>query len=372
LTIFHRVLSALTAAQIQGWENVTNFKLKKINFNTIFATCTLFQTRGSWSPSFIFKSLFDSEIVQELLKKMNSSLLSKKPNSEKHGGLFLEKDLYDAMATILDSIVHPEKTQTTYIRKAERKGVSKNQWEKFVQHLQFNEKKVFSLLCQKFQSAVLPGGEAALDETIWPWKGNHVGTTHIDRKTHPDGFKVLKLCIQLSTSNRPYCLHFIPDIAADKIGAFNALNQFKPIIKKYNLSVIGDSWFGMVNWMKAHHEVPMTCALSENQLQELWPIFTYNLKYQQYRFFKKGPLIVQVYSDASTFKVASTCFTLISTTERLPTTENHFTTNIAPPELLLSQETAEILSNVKVDDLKKLASALGLSSSNIYSNITYI
>ena len=45
--------------------------------------------------------------------------------------------------------------------------MKKNQWEKFVHHLIYNEKNLFGLLCKKFQAAVIPGGHATLDETIW-------------------------------------------------------------------------------------------------------------------------------------------------------------------------------------------------------------
>ena len=86
--------------------------MEKKESNAIFATTTLFRTRNNWSPVFIFKSFFDSEVLGIILERINRSLLMEKPNSKMHNGLFTESGLYQFIGTVLDSIINPKNTQT--------------------------------------------------------------------------------------------------------------------------------------------------------------------------------------------------------------------------------------------------------------------
>ena len=135
-----------------------------------------------------------------------------------------------------------------------------------------------------------------------------ISIVHIERKPHPDGWKVLTLATELVYSQRPYCLHFIPDLTIDSIGNYAALNNFKPIIKKYQLAITADNWFEMLNWIKFNHEIPLTCAVKDSQHDYLWNVFTHDLREHEHRTFTNNQLTATVWTDKAVVKVVSTMF----------------------------------------------------------------
>jgi len=62
---------------------------------------------------------------------------------------------------------------------------------------------------------------------MWPWRGNHEATVHIDRKPKPDGFKVFMLAVNIERLNRPFCIYFMPDVNNEHLNVGSSLAVLK-------------------------------------------------------------------------------------------------------------------------------------------------
>ncbi|MGH2612279.1 MAG: hypothetical protein ACRDFB_04440 [Rhabdochlamydiaceae bacterium] len=152
------------------------------------------------------------------------------------------------------------------------------------------------------------------------------------------------------------------------IGPYTALNQFKAILPS-NCSLTADSWFGMKTWMEFNKSIPLTFSMPDTQGSGMWKLFGHSLKFKEYRTFTNGKIMITVFHDDGIVKTASTCFSIVNASAHITTSKQALQTNIQEPKLKLSMEGIEILNTLPHEDLKKLASALGYSSSNFFYSI---
>ncbi|MGH2612278.1 MAG: hypothetical protein ACRDFB_04435, partial [Rhabdochlamydiaceae bacterium] len=89
-----------------------------------------------------------------------------------------------------------------FIRNKGRKGVKRVALESFIKYLSYDPKSFFEIINNNFKECITPGDNATLDETMWGWLGDHMGSVHIERKPHEDGFKVLTLCFEFKQTKR--------------------------------------------------------------------------------------------------------------------------------------------------------------------------
>ena len=201
---------------------------------------------------------------------------------------------------------------------------------------------------------------------MWPWQADHSTVVYMPRKPSDYGVKVLTLCFNSTYSGRPYCFHFVPDVQNVKIGPYDALNKFKEVVKNPPLPITGDSWFGMMNWIRANSNVPATFAVQSNQSGHLWRIFTKDLKKGESRTFSNGPLTATVFADVAIMKTISSVFEVIESNGTNETSVASFATETSRLFPQLSEDALESLCDWKNDDLKKLLAAMGRPTSKLF------
>ena len=156
--------------------------------------------------------------------------------------------------------------------------------------------------------------------------------------------------------------HFIPEITSKHLGSYAAMDQFKLVLPK-NTSLTCDSWFGVKSWLEYHVSLSITTAMSDNQGGGLWQLFGHQLKLNEYCSFTNGKIIITLFQDKTLVKTASTMFKIDKINAQLMTPFEALETNIQPPTIQLSESAVNLLSQLPKEDLMKLASALGKSSS---------
>jgi hypothetical protein len=165
---------------------------------------------------------------------------------------------------------------------------------------------------------------------------------------------------------RSYCIHFVPEISAEHLGKYAALDCFKVYFGE-DMVVFADNWFGQQSWMEFNFKQPTTFGMSDDSLGGLWELFSHDLQLNQYRTFFNGKLVVSVFQDKALMKTASTAFQFTKSNPNIITPIQALETNVEPPTLELEESTAKLLSQVCKADLLKIAKALGKPTSKLFS-----
>ena len=160
--------------------------------------------------------------------------------------------------------------------------------------------------------------------------------------------------------------HFIPEITSDHMGPYAALDNFKQVLPK-NVSLTCDSWYGMKSWMEFNKHMPLTFALPDTQGNGLWKLFAHDLQKNQFRTFFNGKLMVTVFMGEGLMVTGSTMYQLDKKDPSFLTPNQARTTNVLPSTLQLSNDAIQQLYQFPKEDLIKLASVLGKSTSICYS-----
>jgi hypothetical protein len=58
-------------------------------------------------------------------------------------------------------------------------------------------------------------------------------------------------------------------------------SMVKALSKDTQTSITTDCYFTHLGWLSAHPHLPITAALSQNDLASLWPLLTHNLGYHE-------------------------------------------------------------------------------------------
>ena len=105
--------------------------------------------------------------------------------------------------------------------------------------------------------------------------------------------------------------------------------------------------------------------MPDTQGHGLWQLFAHQLKQYQYRTFTNNKIIITIYKDNELMKTASTLFKIDKPNPHVITPNEALQTNVQPSTMQLSDVGIQMLSQLPKEDLEKLASTLGKSSSLI-------
>ena len=188
-----------------GWRITTNFGLVLQSSGIEICQSSLIQPRRNFTPAWLFKQILTDNTCGWLASEVKFRITADTPSTISQHGTFTIDEMRKLLVTFLLAIVEPATTWTSFVRKEDRQGVSCRRLERFIKYLGFDTATWFKLLNKDIKGVIKPGEEGALDETMWPWLGDHPTTVHIERKPEPDGFKVLTLCLQLTYSERYVC-----------------------------------------------------------------------------------------------------------------------------------------------------------------------
>jgi hypothetical protein len=317
----------------------------------------------------LFLSILGEETIAFLASSLNNS---QPPGKRKHPGdtgPWSRETIIVIIVAILDMLRSGTADLRSYTRSSTRPGFSRNRWDLFVKHLQYDAPTLFRLVNEAFMMAIVASGVASLDETMWAWLGEHAGVISIPRKPHGTGFKVITGSVSFTQTGRPFLLFFVPDIGQPSATAAVSLDAMCAIMVKTGVEGLTcDAWFAALGWLENHLSFGVTMALTDNRSQGLRRPFSHDLRRHEYRVYARRDLLVSVWWDAELHVVASTQFRVTEETVPLPS-DNSARSLYSTPSLLalanlgprLSAEDHAIITQLSTDGLKSLCEALGES-----------
>lgn len=133
----------------------------------------------------------------------------------------------------------------------------------------------------------------------------------------------------LVTCFRTHYLHFVPEITANHLGKYAALDCFKVYFDK-DMIVVADNWFGQQSWMEFNYKQPFTFRMTGDSLSGLWELCNHDLELNQYRTFTNGKLVVSAFQGKALMKTVSTAFEFTGLDTNMITPIQALETNTEP------------------------------------------
>jgi len=287
-----------------------------------------------------------------LKNEVNSSAESE----SEHAPKFKAKDFKLLVGLIIDNLGSKNKNMQQYLKDESRRGLSIHKYHNILRYLRFHLVSMVDILNNCFRSCVMLKGFGSYDESMWPWRGNHEATVHIDRKPKPDGFKVFMLAVNIERLNRPFCIYFMPDVNNEHLNVGSSLAVLKQQLLNTELSVTCDSWFGNYSFMMSNKVYDFTFAVTDDQPSDLWNVLSHNLMHREFRTFTNGSIIATIFNDAALVRTISTHF-IIGEKEIRNRINSSLAATKLPPRL--NQSEFDLLKTFSLDNLKNLAKDLG-------------
>ena len=336
----------------EGCRNVTYNQLKP---KCEHSTTIIYRqgTRSSVTEIQIFEKLFPEHILETICMEINKNISL---YDEVKSTITPDKLLL-LIGFILEAGFQKKVDLRTHLRDNNSGTSLRYLWGIFSKYIEFDETYLFNLFNTNYKKYVEPGGHFSLDEQIWHWNGEDPSCIYIPRKPNPNGFKIICICAWLTSSRRPYCYHFIPDLANDKITPSLALDCTLQLLPRKRTSVTADCWFGSLNWLEHNKDSLYTLAIGANQRPYLTRVFALNLKPSEWRTFTNDKIVMTVFADNKLMVTATTCFdVLLDPIFKIKSQSAVELTDLKPR---FSVEAAEIFSSLPLDDLKVLSANFG-------------
>jgi hypothetical protein len=140
-------------------------------------------------------------------------------------------------------------------------------------------------------------------------------------------------------------------------------SMVKVLPKDTKTSITIDCYFTHFEWLSAHPHLPITAAVSQNDLFSLWSLLTDNLGYHEYRTFSINELFLTFWKDNSIVATVSSAFTSKSSVAEGHARKINLTGLL--PTLSLEGYIAVRETRLSLEDLKSLAYRCGCSSGKI-------
>lgn len=264
---------------------------------------------------------------------------------------------------LLHNLVNSYSSWRDYYRNNSGSRLTTKKISKILESLGYHPQTLFQLLNDSFKKWVVLKGNASYDEAMWPWLGSHRRTVHIERKPHPDGFKIFILATYMNSVGKYYCVFFLPDLAREPLNVNMSLDVLKNQICDTTLAVTIDSWFGMFGFIESNCNLNITSAMKADQPKHLWNVLSAKLHYRQFRCFTNGKVVATIFSDHNEVRNITTCFRV---TEEI--ISNDANSNLALSRLhpRIMEEEVSILTNLTLSSLKNISKAMGESTGMIY------
>ncbi len=268
----------------------------------------LIARNGDTSPSKIFRSLFQPA-VDWLLISFNAQIPTKKSIKKQEKASIKEKEVWLYITILISQITSGGAPLKQFIHDTACAMLTERRYQQISELLDCANLDFFTVLNNSFKKLVQLPGTIALDETMWVWKASHPAVTVIPRKPKGQGVKTFTFCFKFTTTDLPYCWHFVPDIARPGLLAADLLDMADDILANFrDTSITTDSWFSRYARMASGNHVLCTTSLGNTEELALMRLCDWNLKFHEYRVFQCGQRIITIFKDRDLMRTASTCF----------------------------------------------------------------
>jgi hypothetical protein len=353
------LLDALQKVKAEGWSNVTNSKL--VPCDKIIAKSELnIKFRKGASAVDYWDQCFSPRALEVLTELINDNIVPSSQSSNQSKQKIKEQEVEDYISILLELLVNG-KVQVSQFFRTRARVTTANRIEKIHHLLPENLDPLFKETNRDWKECIRPAGSASLDETMWPWTGEHHALVFIPRKPHQHGFKVQTIVFRLAYSNRPFAFSFSPELDSKHPGPYDCLGWLHKVVKNIpHIEVTFDSWYTQLNWVEKHSSLPVTGGLRTAGAIGLYEIFTYGLKRNDYRVFKKGDLLVCAYLDEGQMVTItnSYCIIEVGSNEETDSEEKELENNRR-----MSTAGIEALKSLPKSDLQYLLREIGKSTS---------
>ncbi|MBA2655051.1 MAG: hypothetical protein H0U71_08325 [Gammaproteobacteria bacterium] len=350
----------------EGWECITSDSIElKHNYDP-YITQSLLKSNRNEKPTATFELFIKGEFIEHLLTATNSNIALTHSNTRGPKLEIIEKDIYDYIMIIIVICYHKYPTLQHYWKNNQSIPMSKSRYDTVNQFLAFNPKVLVEIFNKQASESVTIGQHSVVDESMLRYEGDTAYQIVMPRKPTDTGLRVYGHCFPLTRTNRPFYYYLLLDIQVPNLTSTEVLDNLVLRWKDpLQFTLSGDSYFGGIYWLLANQNYPTTLAIRTNDtaISHLLPLLGYQLKYQEYRIFKKGDVIVTLWLDNALVITASTAF--VSTKQHLLEGQyrGYVTSNILPS---LSINGIQILEQLSCADLQALAKRLGKPSSKYH------
>ncbi len=261
-----------------------------------------------FSGANFFKSLFQPA-VDWLLISLNSQIPPHEKPFMQERAKIKEQEVWQYLKLLISHLANSGAPFKQNIRDTASEMLSERRFQQIGGLLDCANLEFFTILNNSFKKLVELPGTISLDETMWVWKSTHPAVTVIPRKPKSQGVKTFTFCLKFTTTDLPYCFHYVPDIARPGLLASDLLDIADEILANFpNTSITTDSWFSRLTRMDGTNHVLCTTSLGNHEESALMRLCEHNLKYHEYCIFQCGSRIITVYQDRDLMRTASTCF----------------------------------------------------------------
>lgn len=254
----------------------------------------------------MFLALFGIDTIEWLCGELNGTARVRK---HKYAMLWEPPDVRRILAFFVRALANGTPDLDNHMRSDRPGEISANRLAGFRFLLKYDMPELFRMVSANYRRQIQAGGTACLDETIWPWTGNHYAVVYIPRKPNTTGLKAITLCVTMTRSNRSYCIDIVPDISEPQLDPAACLDMAVQTMQSLGLqSLIADAWFGSLNALHRHTDVFISFSIGGTRGAAIFPVFHHNLNWRDYRLFRKEGVILSVYADNAILSVASTLY----------------------------------------------------------------
>lgn len=304
----------------------------------------------------MFLRLFSTNILQHIAHETTAMWNSKKDHPRGPQMNFTKEDVL-GLIKILLFLCGSEERLKDHLKDKERKGLGTKRYNKIRKVLTFDIETVVNLFNANLKVQFIPAGNGSGDELMWGWESDHENVRTIPHKPIDKGIIVYAIAFSLTRSKRPLLWHIIPDLRIPVITPFEVLNATLAHWPNTDITLTVDALFSNLRFLTNHSDRHITMAMTKSHISNIWSLFTFELKYCEYRIFRKENVIIAFWLDNRIMSCASTSFS-ISESESVGQVRGIDLTGNEP---LISAQGAQILETLSIDDLRRLAGAQGTS-----------
>ncbi|PRP89761.1 hypothetical protein PROFUN_00103 [Planoprotostelium fungivorum] len=262
-------------------------------------------TRNSQTPANFFKRMLSPNILEEICRgsRQRYPIVAK---TGKRENIQLDSSHYLKFAVAqLSEMVTFHKSQKELRDMLSGTSLSINKYNQIASYLHPPWETIWPMVNRNFETSIIPGGYATLDETMWAWQGEDPGIVCIERKPDGIGWKCITMAVKMAHTGRPYMLLLRPEVS-EHFKPYECLDVAKHLANKYHLSVCADRWFGRMGWLETWcGSTFFTAGMKKSESLALYNVMTHKLDFGQYRVFRKGDLLISAFKDEAMMVVAT-------------------------------------------------------------------
>ncbi len=361
-------------ARKEGWENITDEKIKWKGAPQL-SGCSYIPgsaaSRQQLKPGKFFEVLL-TDIVAHIATQTTLNYHLKRNLSPKHSRsgrlVFGTAQIWKYVAACLKACSGdiPKGRWDVWMRTngPTQLQLPRRCFENVRHFLDFDYFEVINHFNRALARTIKLGGFAAGDEQIINWDGMSEYLICIPRKPNPIGIRNDALIAELTVTRLPVMIRILPGLVKPPFPPDELLQFFvrHDQVATSEFVLFCDSYYGTVRWMETHQEHSLVFALAENRVP-FYKLFQHDMKPKQYRQFRKGSLILSLYSDKKLMVCVSNSHVVDNSTSQA-LRQGADASNLPT----LSNTCVESLLNWSCNDLRSFGAILGKPFENLSKN----